>query len=518
MINNTKNKKLISNFMILLIFIFLVFWAILLLNTFIGDPSIYLIYAKNISKGDFFSFNPKQFSSGSTSPLWAMILSLGFLVPNGVIITKIISLIFTLLAVFLTYKMSFQISQSGIGSALGIAFLLYFLAFPGLMIYESSLIIFLISILIILNLRIIFHQHKETIRKNILGIFLICSLIPLVRPDAIIIVFFNLIILLYLFFRNKKLLFLTLTLFLFSLLPSIFYFGYSYLTLGTFSVSSYCRAFALKESAKTYSGFFYSLSAIKLFFKFPWNIGIGFTLWGWEKYRKQSSVHQYLVYFSFLVLTSYLLMLSFISPVTNSVQRYILPTIPFLIPFASIGFDDFLNILMKKKYNTLLIGLFLLFMLPILSVTKKVIGETKRGLTFNIITEKGIIDYLNAIGDPNATVLVYEVQDRYYLRPDLKLLSLDGITDGKIAPYLNNENISSFLWKYKPKYWLANDAVFYRSFLSKSILKQVVEKSGKIEGDSVRIDGITFTNIRIRKEPMIKGFAAFRQVYKINYE
>ena len=52
------------------------------MNTFWGDPTIYLVYSKNIAKGDFFSFNPQTFSSGSTSPLWALILSISFLFDN----------------------------------------------------------------------------------------------------------------------------------------------------------------------------------------------------------------------------------------------------------------------------------------------------------------------------------------------------------------------------------------------------------------------------------------------------
>ena len=40
-----------------------------LFHTFFGDPTIYLIYARNAAHGDVFSFNPGHFSSGSTSPL-----------------------------------------------------------------------------------------------------------------------------------------------------------------------------------------------------------------------------------------------------------------------------------------------------------------------------------------------------------------------------------------------------------------------------------------------------------------
>jgi hypothetical protein len=514
-----KNENIISIFLLVTIFIFSIFWAILLMNTFHGDSTIYLTYARNIAAGDFFSFNTRQFSSGTTSPLWAMILSVGFLFPYGVYIAKIIGLIFTLLALFVTYRMALEISKSKMGSVLGSAIVLYFLAFPGLMMYESSLIVCLISILLILNVRIIRHyMDNQTIKNSLFSIFLIWSSIPLVRPDAVIIVFLNLFLLAALYYKNKKSVFLVFITFLLSFLPSILYFGYSYLTSGTFSVSSYCRAFALKEGAQSFLGLFYSFSTIKLFFKFPLILWLGFIFWGWGKYKNLDKIHQPLVYFSISVLSCYLLILSVISPVTRDAGRYILPVIPFLVPFASLGLADLWNIAVKRKYVVLLFGIILFFVaVPLWWITKAAVYEKKRGLSFDIITEKVIIEYLNSIAEPNATILIYEVQDRYYLRPDLNLLSLDGITDGKIAPYLASGDISSFLWKYKPKYWLANDAVFYRPFLSNSILKQVMGKNGIPEGNSVQIDGMTFTNVRLRKEPIIEGFSAYKQLYKIDY-
>ncbi|MCE5305647.1 hypothetical protein LLG34_08110, partial [bacterium] len=131
--------------------------------------------------------------------------------------------------------------------------------------------------------------------------------------------------------------------------------------------------------------------------------------------------------------------------------------------------------------------------------------------------EKNIIDYVNNIAEPNSLLLSYEVQDRYYLRDDIDILSLDGITDGKVAPYLSNSQIDQFLKKYKPNYWLANDAVYYRPYLQKSILKNVLDSMTFLQKDTIRIADITFVKIYTNPEPERQSFAHSKYLFKIEY-
>lgn len=98
-----------------------------------------------------------------------------------------------------------------------------------------------------------------------------------------------------------------------------------------------------------------------------------------------------------------------------------------------------------------------------------------------------------------------------------KILSLDGITDGKIAPYLSNRDINGFLHKYRPKYWIANQATSL-PFFSDSILGEVVEKTGNKEGSEITIDGIHFKNIQTRKEPINVEFWGYTQIYELSYD
>jgi hypothetical protein len=97
------------------------------------------------------------------------------------------------------------------------------------------------------------------------------------------------------------------------------------------------------------------------------------------------------------------------------------------------------------------------------------------------------------------------------------VLSLDGITDGKVAPFLASGNMHGFLMRHRPDYWVANEAVFYRPYLANSVLRRVVDAIGDQEGASIQMDGIVFRNRTISHEEGIPGFAAHRQIFELSY-
>lgn len=72
---------------------------IILFNRFHGDSFIYLCYAKNFAIGYGLVLNKGEFSSGATSPLWAIILSICFLFHRPEIIAKIIGVGFLILGI-----------------------------------------------------------------------------------------------------------------------------------------------------------------------------------------------------------------------------------------------------------------------------------------------------------------------------------------------------------------------------------------------------------------------------------
>ena len=413
-------------------------------------------------------------------------------------VAKGISLFFTIGALIITYKTCSIVGQSKIGSAIGTVVLMYFLAMPSLMMYESSLVVCLIGLSMIMTHKWISFSGALYARC-ISRLALLWSLILLTRPDAFPLVLVNALLLALASKRQRKSFRRLLALFGLSLIPAAAYYGYSFITLGSFSVSAVCRAFALKEGAKEFLGIPYSLVPLKIFLTAPLLLWTGMAVWGWQRYVVDRTKKWFACY-SALAFGYYIVFFSFVSPSVSDVTRYLLPILPFFAVHASIGIAE----IWKERGNVLHFCFLFLFLIyavlpPLQGFLGQAVYERDRGLSFDVITEREIVEHLNAIAEPLTTILVYEVQDRYHLRNDLTLLSLDGITDGKVTPYFSDSDISSFLWKYQPRYWLGNSAVLYRPFLSKSVLKWVIEKTGQTEGDSVSVEGITFTNIRIRE-------------------
>ena len=236
------------------------------------------------------------------------------------------------------------------------------------------------------------------------------------------------------------------------------------------------------------------------------------AIWGIKKityfYKDKS-----LVYFAIISIISYFIILTFISPVTVDSDRYILPVIPFFGLAISIFIKDTFEHTTNK--NTIIIFL-LIFVIgyPLYTIIPSVFHNRSRGLNFDTIVEKNIIHTINSFAEPNSKILVYEVQDRFYLRPDITLISLDGITDGKVAPYLKSGDMYSFLLKYKPDYWLANDAVNYRPYLKNSVFNKFVGK----RNNSISFGNITIEKIKENEKSNPIGFASYRALFKLNYK
>jgi hypothetical protein len=510
-----KDQHLSSCMIILLATIITALSAILLLKTFYGDPSIYLIYARNMASGDFFSFNPGQFSSGSTSPLWALILSIGFVLGPGVVLSKWISLLAVLFALFTVYYSSSFINGSRLAGAFSIMVMMFYITAPGLQLYESSLIVIFISLSITLSQKIAV-EGKEHLRKYLLGLAVIWSAIPLSRPDALYLIILNFLVLAF-FFKDFKTRLLLLCALAFSLFPSLLYFGYSYMVTGSPSVAGYCRAFALKEHADRFLSVYYSLAAVKTMLKLPTVVWIAFALYGcWRHLREKSML--WLVHFFLLGLSGYVILLTFVSPVSGDVKRYLLPIITLMVPIACYSAIVAWNFALKRNSLILRTAIILYFVgLPSIYVTRMAVREGERGLNFDTITEKSTINYVNSLASPGDKVLAYEVQARFNLRSDVEMLSLDGITDGKVGPYLESADMESFLMQYKPDFWIANDAIHYRPYLSKGIMNRVVDQIGHSIGDSIIVGDILFKNIYVAEQNGPADFAFCRQIFQLSY-
>lgn len=496
--------------------------GLLLFGTFWGDSTIYLPYARSIAHGDFFSYNPGEFSSGSTSPLWAALLAIPYLLGADVWGAKLLSLLCCLAAFAVLVRLVRAVVGGVSAAAIAALYAVEMLTFFGVMMYESGLIVLLVSLSLLCSLRI-----AETLRRGgdpglhgWLVLAAVWGAIPLTRPDSTALVVLQAGALWWFAGgRSRHVLARLASVGVIAAIPAACYFGYSYLTVGAFSVSSVCRAFALQESAQRLGPIAYSKPALGylggiLYMILP-------AAFGFDLLRRNGA--RWLGWCAAAGVIAYAFLLVFVSPVTNDLARYFLPIAPLLV----VGVAKTFSLWEQKAkeegegrgWSIALLAIGLIFLLkPIGGIVGEALEQRTRGYSFDEIVEKEAAQKINAIAPPGGTVLAYEVQDRYYLRPDLRLLSLDGITDGKVAPYLASGDMVAFLKKYRPGYYLANDAVEYRPYLRKGLLNRVV---AAFQADTTlrqfTSDGMTFSLVERRARPMPKGFAGWRALFTIQY-
>ncbi len=284
------------------------------------------------------------------------------------------------------------------------------------------------------------------------------------------------------------------------------YYAAVHAATGSFSASSYCRSFALRETAVVVLGIAFHPPLLR---ELAWS-GLGLLgiaaavgLWG-----QRNRWHQGWWLFCAGCAISYGLFFTTVAPI-NTV-RYCAP-IAFAMSWAAReGIRWLVPRLRWRRW--VLVGLTALLFL---TLGARAWDDRRRGYSFELVTERECAEFLNAVAEPNAVVLAYEVQIRYWLRPDLSVLSLDGITDGKVAPYLVTGAVAEFLWRYRPRYWVANSAVWRRPFLRASLLRDVLESS-----DSVVVRaGIRFERLRAwAPERLPRGFYGCLAVYRLGYE
>ncbi len=462
--------------------------GILLLNSYLGDPSIYYIFSKNISNGEFLTYNTGEFSSGATSPLWAILLSIPFFFSNNVVFAKVFSLIVTLTThLFLVYSLK-RISKSTLFILLLYSIVSYYTLIFGIMSYEVSLLLLAIPLLII-----------GVIEDNKKYIFISFMLLPLIRPDAIVIV-----IVTYGYLLLKKDLNLKsdlLKLFI-SILPFSIYILFSYSLTGTYSSSSYCRSFALSEGTNSLLGLHYSLSSILAVIAFP-SAFLVLLLLSKRNYNKITVI-------SIVSTLIYIIVFSVVKPIDENPDRYLVPIFILLTFSVATNYKDLKTIGPKLKMVLLAILVFLFLL-----ISAKVY-KYYNGFSFEQIAEKELVEYINTEMPLNSLVLSYEVQNKYYMRDDLLILSLDGIIDGKVAPYLRTSKMIEFIREFRPDYWIANDAVKYRNYLNESELSAIYNQNTKV-GDTIKVENVSFILLKENKLDLGK-LANWKKFYKIEYK
>ncbi|GBD06292.1 hypothetical protein HRbin21_00080 [bacterium HR21] len=456
-----------------------------------GDAAIYLPYVRALwERGRWMEFNPGERSSGATSPLWLL-----WLVPwwglGGATGFKLAGAVLVIGAVVGAYLQAVRLGASSTEALLVAAVVAYCVVPAGFLGYETPLVALVGIAWVALFARL--REGRE--QSGWAGV--LAALSPVVRPELGIMV--AAAVGAALLGRRWR---LAGSMLVGMLLPIAYYVLMHVLT-GNFSASGYCRSFALRETAEfTVAGLrFHRQLLLELLRSGLVIVGSAAAVGVWH-WRTEKSFWV----FGLGVALGFGLFFTVVAPLNT--MRYAAP-VAFLFGYAAIlGFRK-----AGCRVRWLQAGIPVLALLIFLNLAARAWDERRRGWTFDRVTERECAELLNGLAQPGESVLAYEVQIRYWLRPELSLLSLDGVTDGRIAPYLASGDIVGFLRRYRPQYWVANEAVWRRPFLRRSLLAEVLQQREPV----VCREGICFERLWQRAEPSPRGFYGCLAVYRLRY-
>jgi hypothetical protein len=424
-------------------------------HTWNGDASIYLPYARNAAHGHPFSFNPSEFSSGSTSPLWSLLLALPVGVAPGTSALKVFYALASVAAYGVVFAAAVRSTGSWLGAAIGSLYVVTTLCVPAALGFESPLVVVLVATSVWVVVGLV--RGNSLSPRALVPLAIVWALLPLARPEAASIVVIELLAVWLIRGRARTDFGRLAAAAAVAALPAVAYFGYSQIRLGVPSTSTAGRSEWLREHAGRVGPFYTSSFALRYLFTSPIVFAFvpglaGLALLGRTRTGKLAAIA------GAGAIVVYVLLLTFVAPGFLDTGRYLLP----IAPFVAIGIAGLFSSLPAGRAAAL-VGTAALGLIAVGVPALRVLTHDARSLrnqpyTFDNNLQRGAAEVLNRTAAPGSTVLAYEVQVRWFLRPDLRVLSLDGITDGKVLPYIPKRDIRGFLLRYRPRYWVADPA------------------------------------------------------------
>lgn len=448
-----------------------------------GDPSIYLTFSKTFFESPFSFGQLDNINFGATSPVFLIIISIFhdlfgldfFLIPFKFFY---ILVIFPLTIFFLSKLTFFQSNNFNNKFEKISVFLLlnFYLLENGIVLYESFLIAFYISIVFLL------YQSKKFNLFILFG-----GLAYLIRPELVLINFISL----YLAFKDKKLFFLLIL----SLLPSISYHLYMYNHTGEIiptSVLSRSIRFSDQSIITSY------ISIIK---NDPY---IVFQL--------------FVIFFGALSLIKNSNNLIKISGVFGLIGVILFFSTKMFQPryFESFALMSmpltvfFLEKKILKKFN----GLLFVFCFSIL-MYKTINPAYSFESTLNNRLSKHFSNKINSIISEDDKILIYEIQNQYFLKS--KVISLDSRVGSEAMELMKgNENLSQLMRTENIKYISIDKNI--SSLLKKDEYIRVLYDSSDLlkVGDRVTINNSIFQKI-FDKDDSSEKFKMYGDIYLFIY-
>ncbi|HEX8075995.1 MAG TPA: hypothetical protein VF545_13555 [Thermoleophilaceae bacterium] len=485
---------------------------------YVGDAAIYLSYARNAADGHPFQFNVGDFSSGSTSPLWSLLLAVPYLFGLGIGGAQAFAAAFAALAFLATLLAARRVSRSWTAASVASLFVLGTMTTYAISLFESGLVVTLCALAVLAGVRVAEGWTDEGLSPRTLApLVAVWAALPLARPDAVLLVIAQAgTLFAFAPAGRRRAAPLLLAALAVAAIPSAAYFGYSLVELGTPSTSSQERAFALQEVAPHWIGPFYRSSvAIRDVVASPWVFGVVPALGGLVLLWRRRSARWLAVYCA-AGLAGYIALLTFVAPTFIENTRYLLPVVPLVAVGAAY--------LLARARGTalwlpaLLAGLLAIGGSAALELRDRTDVLRSFDITKDEVFERDVTTRIDRLAKPGDVVLSYEVQLRYFLRDDLEVLSSDGITDGRVRQYQDGPDLTAFLRRYKPRWWIADQNTLARRFMRDSVLSRALLAFRADPGlRSAAFEGIRFDVIARRRRPLPRGFGGWQMLFRLAY-
>ncbi len=460
-----------------------------------GDAFIHFVFARGIADGQFFFYNG-QFSAGSTSPFWSLLLAPVWKIFGMQIIwaVKILASFFVALAIVLAFKFAEKISSNRIAALataalLATNFVLPFWAAKGM---ETPLFVCLVLGSFLVYLELVNPPAKSTsssLTPQISGeltLGLILGVAILTRPEAWFLTAFLGIGLL----AQKKWRAL-LTVGLPTALIFAPYYFWLFANTGSIFPSTIARILRARQWAHEFGGIFFTLEIPKILVTKFLPLTPFFLLFFFYKPVNPPPrwwVNSSISYPIFAWLAFHAIFFSVIFPTTEG-YRYILAALPFFYLISILGVFR-----LPKKWQT---PILVLVLLGSLLISGQQFLERRASIAS---CEQPFLDQARRdVGlwleenTPTDSLIALKEVDQSAFFGERRMLSLDGTLDARAIPFVQSGDQLQFLKNERPNFFVLEEEM-YREYPAwkKSNVLSLADANLKI-GDTKILDGVSFT-------------------------
>lgn len=419
-----------------------------------GDAFIHFVFARGIAEGQAFTYNG-EFSAGSTSPLWSILLAPLWKIFGMKIIwvVKIFAGFFTTLAVLLTFAVAQKISRNRALALVASALVAgsYVFSYWSAKGMETSLYVCLVLISFLFYLKLLELPLKwGTLKKNVFlellfGILL--GLTILTRPEAWLLAAFLGVPLII---RRGWHVLVSIG------IPALLVLSPYYLTLleetGQLLPSSAARILRAQQWALEFGGIHFTLEILKVSLTklLPLTPFFIFLLW------KKPQLDRFIFFPVLAWLAFHVFFFTFIFPTTEG-YRYLLAALPFFCLIALMGVWQ----LNPQKLRTIALTFILV---GSFSISGQQLAERIQSITHcevpfidNVRRETGL--WLKENTEPNDLIALKEVdQSAFY--SERKVLSMDGTLDSKAIPFVRSGDHLGLIVQERPDYFVLEEEMY----------------------------------------------------------